>query len=59
MTSAEWMINQKYFGKIIKCLNFEPTVDLIATILDTKLPHFISLRPNTEFKGVKAFTLSW
>ena len=53
------MINQKYFGKIIKCLNFEPTVDLIATILDTKLPHFISLRPNTEFKGVKAFTLSW
>ena len=52
------MINRRCFGKIIKCLNFKPTVDLIATIIDTKLPHFISLRPNTEFKGVKGLTLS-
>ena len=53
------MINQKYFEKIIKSLNFIPTVDLFATRLNTQLPHFISCRSDPESKGVNAFTLSW
>ena len=58
-TRTEWMINRKYFEKIIKSLNFKPTVDLLATRLNTQLPHFISLRPDPESKGVNAFTFSW
>ena len=53
------MINQKYFEKIKKSLNFIPTVDLFATRLNTQLPHFISCRSDPESKGVNAFTLSW
>ena len=30
-TRTEWMINWKYFEKIIKSLNFKPTVDLFST----------------------------
>ena len=56
-TRTEWMINQKYFQKIIKSSNFKPTVDLFATRLNTQLSHFISLRPDPESKGVNAFTL--
>ena len=58
-TRREWMINRKYFEKIMKSLNFKPTVDLFATKLNTQLPHFISLRPGPESKGVNTFTLSW
>ena len=58
-TRTEWMINRKYFEKIIKSLNFKPTVDLFVTSLNTQLPHFISLRPDPEFKVVNAFTFSW
>ena len=54
-TRTEWMINQKYFEKIIKCLNFKPTVDLFTIRLNTQLTHFISLRS----KGVSDFTFSW
>ena len=57
-TRTEWMINWKYFEKIIKCLNFKPTVDLLSTRLNTQLPQFISRRPDPESKGVNAFTLS-
>ena len=32
---TEWMINRKYFEKIIKSLNFKPTVDLFATRRNT------------------------
>ena len=53
------MINRKYFEKIIKCLNFKPTVGLFATRLKTQLPHFISLRSDPESKGVNIFTFSW
>ena len=52
------MINRKYFEKIIKCLNFKPTVDLFTTRLNTQISHFISLRPDQESKGVNAFTIS-
>ena len=41
-TRTEWMIKQKYFEKIIKSLNFKPTVDLFATRLNSQLPHFIT-----------------
>ena len=54
----EWMINRKYFEKIIKCLNFKQTADLFATRLKNELPHFISLRSDPESKGVNVFTLS-
>ena len=37
------MTKQKYFEKIIKCLNFKQTVDLLAISLNTQLPHFVSL----------------
>ena len=53
--------NGSYTGnilkKIIKDLNFKPTVDLIATRVNTQLPEFILLRPDPETKGVNAFTL--
>ena len=49
-TRTEWMINQKYFKKIIKRLNFRSTVDLFATRLNTQLPRFISLRSDPESK---------
>ena len=42
-TRTEWMTKQKYFEKIIKCLNFKQTVDLLAISLNTQLPHFVSL----------------
>ena len=58
-TRTEWMINWKYFEKIIKCLNFKPTVGLFATRLNTQLLHFISLMPDPESKGVHDFTLLW
>ena len=55
--------NGSYTGnilkKIIKGLNFKPTVDLIATRVNTQLPEFILLRPDPETKGVNAFTLWW
>ena len=58
-TRTEWMINRKYFERIIKCFNFKPTVDLFATRLNNQLPHIISLRPDPESKGVNASTRSW
>ena len=58
-TRTEWLMNWNYFKKIIKSLNFKPTIDLFATRLNTQLPHFISLRHDPESKGVNAFTLSW
>ena len=57
-TRTEWVINRKYFEKIIKSLNFNPTVHLFATRLDTHLPHFISINSDPEYKGANAFTLS-
>ena len=45
--------------KIIKCLNFKPTVELFDTRRNTKLPYFISFRSDPESKGVNAFALSW
>ena len=45
--------------KIIKGLNFKPTVDLFATRVNTQLPQFILVRPDPETKGVNAFTLWW
>ena len=39
-------------------MNFKPTVDLFATRLNIQLPHFISVRPDPESKGVNSFTLS-
>ena len=56
-TRTEWMINWKYFEKIIKCLKFKSTGDLSATRLNSQLPHFISLRPDPESKEVNPFTL--
>ena len=53
------MINRKYFEKIIKSLNFKPTDDLSAARLNTQIPHFISLKPDPESKGVNAFAVSW
>ena len=57
-TRTEQMINLKYFEKIIKSLNFKPTVDLFAARLNTELPHFISLRPGPDSKQVSVFTFS-
>ena len=57
-TRTEWMINHKYFEKIIKSLNFKPTVDLFSTRLDTKLRHSISLRSDPESEGINTLTLS-
>ena len=57
-TRTEQMINWKYFEKIIKSLNFKPTVDLFSTRLDTKLPHSISLRSDPESEGINSLTLS-
>ena len=36
-TRTQWMINQKYFEKIVKCLNFKPIVDLFVTRLNTQI----------------------
>ena len=57
-TRTRWMINQKYFEKTIKILNFKPTVDFVTRI-NTQLPHFLSLRPDPESKRVQAFPLLW
>ena len=32
---TKWIINRKYFEKIIKSLKFKPTVDLFATRRNT------------------------
>ena len=53
------MINRNYLEKIIKRLKFKPTVDLFAARLNTQLPHFMSLRPDSESRAVNNFTFSW
>ena len=52
-TRTEWMINWKYFEKMIKSLNFKPTVDLFSTRLNTQLPRFIILFDSGLMQSLK------
>ena len=52
-TRTEWMINWKYFEKMIKSLNFKPAVDLFSTRLNTQLPRFIILFDSGLMQSLK------
>ena len=52
-TRTEWMINWKYFEKMIKNLNFKPAVDLFSTRLNTQLPRFIILFDSGLMQSLK------
>ena len=58
-TRTEWMLNKKDFQQIIQTLEFNPTIDLFASRLNTQLTSFVSYRPDPNSQAVNAFTIEW
>ena len=58
-TRTEWMLNKEVFQDTIENLNFQPTVDLFASRINTQLEKFYSFRPDPKSYGVDAFTTDW
>jgi hypothetical protein len=56
---AEWQLNPKLFSKIVKELNFVPTIDLFASRLNTQLEDYYSYQPDPQSAGTDAFSFSW
>ena len=58
-TRTEWMLNRNVFNKILKDLDFEPSIDLFASRINNQLHRFASFRPDPEAEIIDAFTVSW
>ena len=56
---AEWKLCPKLFQKIVRNLDFSPTIDLFATRLNIQLERYVSYQPDPQAIGTDAFTLSW
>ena len=56
---TEWKLNVKTFNKILNHFNFEPSIDLFASRINTQLQKFVSYRPDPEASAVNAFSFSW
>ena len=58
-TRTEWMLNKEIFQDVIRKLNYQPTIDLFASRLNTQLDIFYLFRPDPKCYGVDAFTTNW
>ena len=56
--NVEWSLHPSLFAKI--CLIFgQPEIDLFATRLNTKLPRYVSFKPDPHAEFIDAFSLCW
>ena len=58
-TRTEWMLNRCIFTKILKDLDFVPSIDLFASRINNQLRRFASFRPDPDAEIIDAFTVSW
>ena len=47
------------FKKILQHVSFEPSVDLFASRLNNKLPHYVACHPDPGTLNVNEFTIPW
>lgn len=55
---TEWELNPKVFEEITSRLG-EPTIDLFASYLNSKLPCYYSWKSDPRASHIDAFTISW
>ena len=56
---SEWKLRGNIFSSICSQLNVNPTIDLLATRLNTQLIIFVSYRPDPKCIAVNTFLYSW
>ena len=55
---TEWMLNPELLIGALKTLNFQPEIDLFASLLNKQLPVFCSFRPDSGASFINAYTIS-
>ena len=53
------MLNPEIFQKAIKHLKFKPDLDCFASSLNTRLPKYISYKPDLYACLIDAFSVHW
>ena len=56
---SEWKLNESYIQSILNHLKISPSVDLLASRINTQLTRFFSYRPDPNAEVIKTSTVNW
>lgn len=56
--NTEWSLNENIFHSIVETYGM-PSIDLFASRINRKVPHYVSWRPDPEAQFVDAFSCCW
>ena len=56
---TEWTLHEYIFDHIQRYLDFYPSVDLLASRINPRLPRFFAYRPDPKAEVINAFCVSW